>query len=233
VGAVPGQELVPELLARRHLVRQQLGREQPVEEVVVPEVAVAPGEAEHAGYNVCLEHGAHEILRHPEPVLRRPVPGLEVACGQHTFRADPLEHPLGHLAVLIEDLPVEPGTLAAVALTEPGKLARRDERQSVLDRLEDVTAFVELVAPRGLVAGDARVQHEVVVAARYRDRVELDRAERPEHLDHSVKASRNRPRGCKEVSRDEEATCGLSGDLHFQDTNPLRGTDCLSGWCRR
>ena len=36
VGAVPGQELVPELFSHRHLVREQLGREQPFEEVVVP-----------------------------------------------------------------------------------------------------------------------------------------------------------------------------------------------------
>jgi hypothetical protein len=32
VGAVPGQELVPELFSRRDLVREQLGREKPFEE---------------------------------------------------------------------------------------------------------------------------------------------------------------------------------------------------------
>ena len=37
VGAVSGQELVPELLSLRHLVREHLGREQPFEEVVVPD----------------------------------------------------------------------------------------------------------------------------------------------------------------------------------------------------
>ena len=36
VGAVPGQELVPELFSLRHLVREHLGRKQPFEEVVVP-----------------------------------------------------------------------------------------------------------------------------------------------------------------------------------------------------
>jgi hypothetical protein len=42
-------------------------------------------------------------------------------------------------------------------MTEPGELARRDERQRFVGRLEELTAFVELVAPGGLVAGDARV----------------------------------------------------------------------------
>ena len=32
VGAVPGQELVPELLSHWHLAGEQLGREQPFEE---------------------------------------------------------------------------------------------------------------------------------------------------------------------------------------------------------
>ena len=40
------------------------------------------------------------------------------------------------------------------------------------------------VAPGGVVVGDARVQHEVVAPARDRDRVELDRAEPPEDLEH-------------------------------------------------
>ena len=78
MGAVPGQELVPELFSLRHLVREQLGREQPFEEVVVPAVAVAPREADHARDGVRLEHGAHGVLRHPEPVLRRTGLALEV-----------------------------------------------------------------------------------------------------------------------------------------------------------
>ena len=113
VGAVPGQELVPELFSHRHLVREQLRREQPFEEVVVPEVAVAPGEADHARDGVRLEHGAHDVLRHPEPVLRRSVLGLEIARRQRALRADPPEHALGHRGVLGEDRAVEPGPLAA------------------------------------------------------------------------------------------------------------------------
>src|SRR5436190_16439121 len=98
-------------------------------------------------------------------------------------------------------------------MTEPGELARRDERQRLVGRLEDLTAFVQHVAPGGLVAGDARVQHEVMAPAGDRDRVELDRPELPEDLEHPVKA-RERPRRREEVPRDEEATRRLSSDLH-------------------
>src|SRR5438874_2515664 len=47
VSAVPRQELVPEPFSLRHLLREQLGREQPVEEVVVPAIAAAPREVDH------------------------------------------------------------------------------------------------------------------------------------------------------------------------------------------
>ena len=114
---------------------------------------------------------------------------------------------------------VEPGPLAAHDMTEPGELARRDERQRLVGRLEDLTAFVEHVAPGGLVAGDARVQHEVVVPAGDRDRVELDRPELAQNLQHGVGASRERPRGREEVPRDEKPTRRLSSDLHRQDTS--------------
>jgi len=81
-------------------------------------------------------------------------------------------------------------------MTEPGELARRDERQRLVGRLEDLTAFVQHLAPVGLVAVDARVQHEVVVPAGDRDRVELDRPELAKDPQHGFGASRQRPRRC-------------------------------------
>ena len=101
---------------------------------------------------------------------------------------------------------MEPRPFAAHDMTEPGELARRDERQRLVGRLEDLPAFVEHVAPGGLVAGDARVQHEVVVPAGDRDRVELDRPELAEDLQHAFEAARERPRRREEVPRDEKAT---------------------------
>ena len=229
VGAVPGQQLVPELLPLRHLVRQHLGREQPFEEVVVAEVAFAPREADHARDGVRLEHGAHGVLRHPEPVLRRTALALEVGRGQRPVRPDALEHALGDRGVLGEGGAVEARPLAAPDVTEPRELARRDERQRLVGRLEDLTALVEHVAPGGLVAGHARVQHEVVVSAGDRDRVELDRPEPPEDLEHPVEAARERPRRREEVPRDEKATRRLSGDLHLGDIRPNRFT---GAWAR-
>ena len=127
VGAVPRQERVPKPFSLRHLVRKHLGREQPFEEVVVPEVAVAACEADHVRDGVRLEHGTHDVLRHSEPVFRRSLLGREVARRQRALRADPLEHALGHPGVLGEDLGVESGSLAADPQTERGELARRDE----------------------------------------------------------------------------------------------------------
>ena len=219
VGAVAGQELVAELLSLRDLVREHLRREQPFEEVVVPEVAVAPSEADHARDGAGLEHGAHGVLRHPEPVLRRAGFPLEVAGGQRSFRADPFEHALGHRGVLGEGRAVESGPLAAHGLPEPREFARRDERQRLVGRLEDLTAFIQRVAPGGLVGGDARVQHEVVVPAGDRDRVELDRPELAEDLHHGFEASRDRPRRREEVPRYQKAPSRLGSYLHLGDTS--------------
>jgi hypothetical protein len=217
VGAVPGQELVPELFSLRHPVCEQLGREQPFEEVVVPEVAVASRETDHARDGVRLEHGAHDVLRHPEPVLRRSVLGLEVARRQRAFDADPLEHALGRRGVLGEDRVVEPRPLAAHDMTEPGELARRDERQRLVGRLEDLTAFVERVAPGWVVLGDACVEHEVVVPAGDRDRIELDRSEPPQDLEHRLRPPFHRPRGREELPREEEAPRRIGRNLHGHD----------------
>jgi hypothetical protein len=114
---------------------------------------------------------------------------------------------------------VEPPPLPARARTKPGKLAHGDERQRFVGRLEDLAAFVQLVAPTGLVVGDARVEHEVVVSAGDRDRVELDRSEPPKDLDNPVEASRDGSRRCEEMPRDEKATRRLGSDLHPVDTS--------------
>ena len=75
-------------------------------------------------------------------------------------------------------------------------------------RLEDLAPLVELVAPRGVVGGDARVQHEIVRAAGDIDRVELDRREPAEYLEHAVAPAFERARRREQVARDEEAARG-------------------------
>ena len=79
MSAVPGQELVQELFSLGYLVGDHLGRKQPFDQVVVPEVAVAPRQADDARDRVRLEHCADSVLRHPEPILRRTGLALEIA----------------------------------------------------------------------------------------------------------------------------------------------------------
>ena len=97
------------------LVREHVGRQQPLEEVVVAAVAVASREAEHAGDGVRLEHRANGVRRDAEPVGRRPALALEVERRQRALGADPLEHAPGHLGVLGE----EAGRVPAQGPAEP------------------------------------------------------------------------------------------------------------------
>src|SRR5581483_1728897 len=66
---------------------------------------------------------------------------------------------------------------------------------------EDLAARVEHVAPGGLVAGDACMEHEVVIPPGDRDRAELDRPEPVEDLHDPVEAAAERTRGREEVPR--------------------------------
>ena len=91
------------------------------------------------------------------------------------------------------------------------------KRESLVVRLEDLAALVEEVAPGGVVVGDARVQHEVVAATGNGERIELDRAEATEDLEHGVMPSLERARGREHVARDEKATGGLGRDPHAED----------------
>ena len=96
------------------------------------------------------------------------------------------------------------------------------KRESLVVRLEDLPAFVEEVAPGGVVAGHARVQHEVVSPTGDRERIELDRTEPTEDLEHGLRSSRERTRRREHLARDEEATCGLGRDLHGVQRYPAR-----------
>ena len=211
VSAVPREELVAELLPQRDPAREHVGRKQPLEKVVVASVAVASREAEHACDGVRLEHGTHGVRRASRTsrsssrCLRS-----KSSADSGSIGADALEHALGHLGVLGEDARRVPAQRRA----EPRELARQDEGESLVVRLEDLAALVERVAPGGVVVGHARVQDEVVGATGNRDRIELDRAEAAEDLEHRVRSSLERTRRRERVAGDEKATCGLSRDPH-------------------
>ena len=63
------------------------------------------------------------------------------------------------------------------------------------------------------------MQHEVVAPTGDRQRVELDRAESSEDLEHGVGPSLERSRRREEVPGDEKAARGLSGDPHAEDAS--------------
>ena len=117
---------------------------------------------------------------------------------------------------------MEPWPLAAHDVTEPRELTRWNERERLVRRLEDRAAFVELVAPAGLVAGDARVQNEVVVVSGDRNRVELDRPEPPEDIESTLETGK-RPRRREKVPRDEKPARRLNSHLHPDDPSPSYG----------
>ena len=145
-----------------------------------------------------------------EPVGRRSLRPLEVGRRQRPVGADALEHAVGHLGVLGEEARRVPAPRPA----EPRELARQDEGEPLVVRLEDLAPLVEQVAPGGVVVGHARVQDEVVGATGDRERIELDRAETTEDLEHRVRSSLERTRGSERVARDEKAACGLGSDPH-------------------
>lgn len=97
---------------------------------------------------------------------------------------------------------------------EPGELLRRDEGETLVERLEDLAMLVQHVAPGRVVVDDARVEDEIVVPSGHRERVVLDRAEPAEDLEHRIGSAFERARGCEEVVCDEEATRRFGGDLH-------------------
>ena len=100
---------------------------------------------------------------------------------------------------------------------EPGEVAGEDERKPLVVRLEQLAPLVERVAPGGVVAGDPRVEHQIVVAPRDRQRVELDRTEPTEDLEHPVGATLDRTRGREQLPGDEEPPCGVGGNVHGRD----------------
>ncbi len=70
VAAVARQQLVADLFARRMPLREELRREQPLDQVVHALVAFAPGDAEHAGLGERLEDRPDLVRRPPVPVDR-------------------------------------------------------------------------------------------------------------------------------------------------------------------
>jgi hypothetical protein len=210
VGAIARQELVTHLLRERDVALEHLRRQESLEEVVVAAVALAAREPEHSRVGGGLEHGSDDVRRDAEPVDQRSALALEVERRERPVRPDPLEHALDDVRVLGEDA----RRARAPRRPEPRVLARQDEREPLVGRLEDLAPLVEELAPARVVAGDARVEDEVVVAAGDRERVELHRPPAAEDLERAVRAALERARGGEHVACDEKSPRVLGSDVH-------------------
>ena len=100
MGSVTRQQLVPERLARRRDPFEELRREQPLDEVVDPAVALASGDPEDPGLAQRLEDRPDLIGRTPVPLDRRP--WRDVGRGHRTRRPDPVEQLLDEGGMLVE-----------------------------------------------------------------------------------------------------------------------------------
>jgi hypothetical protein len=171
VRAVPRVELVAELFWQRDVFAQQLRREQSLEEVVVPTVATASREAEHARQGVRLEQRTHGFVGIPNQsvVLPRSRSKSRDDSGPSARIRSSTRSATSWFSAITRG-----GVGRNCARNQGNSLARTKESPFVC--LEDLAPLVELVAPRAVVAGDARVQHEIVRAAGDIDRVELDRS---------------------------------------------------------
>ena len=221
--AVPGQELVQELLSLRHLVREP------------PRPGAAGRRGRSTGGCRRAARGRSRPRRcTPRAPRGRRSPASRTSSSSAPGSCSKSRDDSGPSARIRSSTRSATSALSARAASWKRRpfrpdadgtreLARRDERERLVRRLEDLAALVELVAPGGVVAGDARVQDEIVVPTGDSDRVELDRPELPQDREHGVRAALERARRREEVPRDEKAARVLFGDLHRADATATEG----------
>jgi hypothetical protein len=165
---------VPELLAHRPPFGEQVGREQPLRQVVDAAVPLAPRDPQDSGLGQRLEDRPDLVRRAPVPVDR--LARLDVRGGQRAVLADPADELLDERGVLVERAAFVDPARAVPRDPIPRQLRRRHDREHLVERLEQRPLLVqERVGPFPAVAGDPGEQHEVVVPPGDVDRVELDR----------------------------------------------------------
>ena len=204
VSPVPAEQAVEDLLALGNAFLEQAGREEALGEVVVATVALAAGDAEDAGLGQGLEDGARLQRRPPVPVDR--LAAVEVGGGDRAVAPDPLEELGDVVAVVAEGLALVGAARPVPGEAVPGQLAGREDAETLVVGLEEEAAVVQqVVGPGSPVAGDAGVEHEVVVAAGHLERVELQRAEAVNDRENALLGVRQRPRRGEEMPEHQEA----------------------------
>src|SRR3954471_20511235 len=121
--AIAREELVSELFPQRELARQNVGRHESLDQVVIAAIALPSSKTEHSRHGGCLEHCAHDVRGSAEPVDQGPLAALEVERSEGALRTNPLDRLLRDVRVLGEDAPRVHGQDAA----KPWKFACGDE----------------------------------------------------------------------------------------------------------
>ncbi len=162
VGAVARQELEATLLELRRPLGEEVGREQSLDQVVDPAVALAPGDPEDPRLGESLEDRPDLVRRAPVPVDLRARGNL--GRRQMPVGSDPLEELSDERGVLVEDADVFRGAVLVPGDPKPGQVGRRDEAQPlVVGLVENSLVVEEGVGQLAAVARDAGEEDEIVV----------------------------------------------------------------------
>ncbi len=198
-----GQQLVATLLVLRAALGQQVGREQPLDQVVDAPVAVASGQPQDPGLGERLEHRANGVRRAPVPVDGRA--RFDVGRGQRPVSSDPVQQLLDQRGVLVERATVVLDAIDVPGDPVPGQLCRRDEREALVVGLVQLARLVQVgVGPGPAIAGDPRQQQQVVVAPGDLERIELEGPEAIHDPQDAGRLGRQRTRRGQEVALDHE-----------------------------
>ena len=173
-------------------------------------IALPRGDAEHADPHIRIEHRADGVHRRPEPVFRRTTLPLEVERGERSLRADPFEHALRDVCVVVEHLL----PAGAATDTEPRELARRARAKAPCctpRRSRGVRTARR--TKRGHSLRPVRAARDHGCGPRRRP----GRAgSNPAYAEPRarLRAARERPRRREQLPRDEKTTRVLLGDVH-------------------
>ena len=111
------------------------------------------------------------------------------------------------VAVVPEDLALVGAAGPVPGEAVPRQLTGREDAETLVVGLEEEAAVVQqVVGPGSPVAGDAGVEHEIVVAAGHLERVELQRAEAVNDRENALLGVRQRPRRGEEMPEHQEAS---------------------------
>src|SRR5215212_6315614 len=229
VPAIPREESVLALRFHGAALGKDVRREEPLGEVVDPEIALAPDDAEDARLGQALEDRPDLVGGAPVPVDR--LARAHVARQERTPVADPAEQLLDEWRVRIERPVVVPLARSIPRPPVQGQLRDGNDVEALVVGLVEAPVLVQpVVCPLAAIPGDACKEHEVVVSAGDLQRIELQRADAVDDAKDALRLRRERPRWCEEVTEREEPTRHRRGNV--PDLAHVPGTPASSASSR-